>query len=196
MSRETLEWLNVMTLIGDTEVERSYESWTNAAGQAWHYRAAMQGDEPNHYPGAIPVEDVERRLFGWEPVAVSPMVATYTTMNDDGVETVTISDGTRQMIVRPRGALGPEDPGAILGVFKAGYKVHSFREWLVRNIQSILDDSIHISSAGLLREAAQAWVSVSVPTPSPPPRASSSARCSPARRRWTGRWPRATAARC
>jgi phage/plasmid-like protein (TIGR03299 family) len=163
MSRETLEWLNVMTLIGDTEVERSYESWTNAAGQAWHYRAAMQGDEPNHYPGAIPVEDVERRLFGWEPVAVSPMVATYTTMNDDGVETVTISDGTRQMIVRPRGALGPEDPGAILGVFKAGYKVHSFREWLVRNIQSILDDSIHISSAGLLREAAQAWVSVSVP---------------------------------
>jgi phage/plasmid-like protein (TIGR03299 family) len=163
MSRETLEWLNCMTLIGDTEVEHSYESWTNAAGQAWHYRAAMQGEEPNHYPGAIPVEDVERRLFGWDPVSVSPMVASYVAMNADGVETVTISDGTRQMIVRPRGALGPEDPGAILGVFKAGYKVHAFREWLVRNIQSILDDTIHVSSAGLLREGAQAWVSVSVP---------------------------------
>jgi phage/plasmid-like protein (TIGR03299 family) len=163
VSRETLEWLNVMTLIGDTEVERSYESWTNADGQAWHYRAAMQGEEENHYPGAIPVEDVERRLFGWEPVAVSPMVASYVSMTADGVETVTISDGTRQMIVRPRGALGPEDPGAILGVFKAGYKVHSFREWLVRNIQSILDDSLHVSSAGLLREGAQAWVSVSIP---------------------------------
>jgi hypothetical protein len=153
MSRETLEWLNCMTLIGDTEVEHSYESWTNAAGQAWHYRAAMQGEEPNHYPGAIPVEDVERRLFGWDPVSVSPMVASYVAMSADGVETVTISDGTRQMIVRPRGALGPEDPGAILGVFKAGYKVHAFREWLVRNIQSILDDTIHVSSAGEAREA-------------------------------------------
>jgi phage/plasmid-like protein (TIGR03299 family) len=163
MSKETLEWLNVMTLVGDTEVDRAYDSWTNAQGQAWHYRAALQGDEPNHYPGAIPVEDVERRLFGWDPISVSPMVASYVSMTEEGVETVTVTDGDRQMIVRPRGALGPEDPGAILGVFKAGYKVHSFREWLIRNVQSILDDRIHVSSAGLLRQGAQAWVSVSVP---------------------------------
>jgi phage/plasmid-like protein (TIGR03299 family) len=163
MSRETLEWLNCMTLIGDTNVERSYDSWVNAQGQAWHYRAALQGDEPNHYPGAIPVADVERRLFGWEPIAVSPMVATYTEITEDGVELITVSDGERQMIVRPRGALGAEDPGGILGVFKAGYRVHSFREWLINNVQSILDDSLHVSSAGLLRQGAQAWVSVSVP---------------------------------
>jgi hypothetical protein len=56
MSRESLEWLNRNTLIGFTD-ERS---------KAWHYRASEQGSEPNHYPGAIPVADVKRRLFSWQ----------------------------------------------------------------------------------------------------------------------------------
>ncbi len=55
MSHETASWLNTMTLIGFTE----------RRGHAWHYRAERQGGEPNHYPDAIPVEDVRRRLFGW-----------------------------------------------------------------------------------------------------------------------------------
>jgi hypothetical protein len=161
MSQETLEWLNVMTLIGDTEVQgeaREFESWTDKTGQAWHYREAMQGDEPNHYPGAIPVADVRRRLFSWDPMAVSPMQAPVTVMNEHGVETYTITDPNRQMIVRPRGAFGDDDPGAILGVFKSGYKIHGFDEWLIKNVQSILDDDLHVSSAGLLKQGAQAWV--------------------------------------
>lgn len=162
MSRETLEWLNVMTLIGDTDA-RAGKSWHQGAGQAWHYRESMQGAEANHYPGAIPVEDVRRRLFGWTPRAISPMVAEYVEMTAEGVETIRISDDQRQMIVRPRGALSEDDPGAILGTFKAGYKVHDFDEWLIRNVESILDDGLHISAAGLLREGAQAWVEVSVP---------------------------------
>jgi phage/plasmid-like protein (TIGR03299 family) len=166
MSRETLEWSNVWTLIGDTDLYASGQrddSFRLANGKAWTYRESMQGDEPNHYPGAIPVEDVERRLFGWDPVAVSPMTASYSIITEDGVELVTVTDKNRQMIVRPRGALGPDDQGGILGVFKAGYKIHNFREWLIKNVETILDDTLHISSAGLLREAAQAWVGISVP---------------------------------
>ena len=56
MSRETLQHLNTNTLIGNTD----------ARGHAWHYRAEEQGDETNHYPGPIPVEDVQRRLFCWQ----------------------------------------------------------------------------------------------------------------------------------
>ena len=59
MSRETLHSLNTNTLIGNT----------NARGTAWHYRAEDQGEESNHYPGSIPVRDVERRLFDWEAVS-------------------------------------------------------------------------------------------------------------------------------
>jgi hypothetical protein len=55
MSKETLQHLNANTLIG----------FTDKRGHAWHYRADEQGAEPNHYPGAIPLEDVQRRLFGW-----------------------------------------------------------------------------------------------------------------------------------
>ena len=55
MTRETLQHLNTNTLIG----------MTSQRGTAWHYRAEEQGEETNHYPGPIPVEDVERRLFHW-----------------------------------------------------------------------------------------------------------------------------------
>src|SRR5688500_12586400 len=55
MSKETLEHLNTNTLIG----------FTDNRGTAGHYRAEQQGVESNHYPGAVPVADVGRRLFDW-----------------------------------------------------------------------------------------------------------------------------------
>ena len=139
MSRETLEDLNANTLIG----------FTDKRGQAWHYREEMQGDEPNHYTGAIPVEDVRRRLFGWEPIeAVSAAIV----MTDEGVQTIV--DETRKQIVHP-------NTGAVLGVFKSGYQVHGYDEWLVRNVETILDDDdLQIGSAGLLRGGAQGWVQI------------------------------------
>ena len=54
-----MQHLNTNTLIGNTD----------ARGTAWHYRAEEQGEESNHYPGPIPVADVERRLFHWEAVS-------------------------------------------------------------------------------------------------------------------------------
>ena len=139
MSRETLEYLNANTLIG----------FTDKRGQAWHYRESLQGDEPNHYPGAIPVEDVRRRLFGWEPIeAMSAAIV----MTDEGVQTIV--DETRKQIVHP-------NTGAVLGVFKSGYQVHGYDEWLVRNVETILDDDdLQIGSAGLLRGGAQGWVQI------------------------------------
>jgi len=139
MSRETLEYLNANTLIG----------FTAKRGQAWHYRESLQADEPNHYPGAIPVEDVRRRLFGWEPVeAMSAAIV----MTVDGVQTIV--DETRKQIVHP-------DSGQVLGVFKSGYQVHGYDEWLVRNVEAILDDDdLRIGSAGLLRGGAQGWVQI------------------------------------
>ena len=61
MSTESSEWLNRNVLIG----------FTDKRGRAWHYRKSEQGQEPNHYSGPIPLGDVERRLFAWEPVEAS-----------------------------------------------------------------------------------------------------------------------------
>lgn len=148
MSRETLTWLNTMTLIGHTDKR----------GKAWHYKASEQGAEPNHYPQAIPVEDVERRLFHWEALEGS---VSATVLHPDGVLTVT--DADRKAIVRPPHTFGEQDKGDILGIFKGGYTIHSYREWLLHTVADILDDDLSIGSAGLLRGGAQAWVSVEVP---------------------------------
>lgn len=133
MSAETMEWLNGFTLIGFTEKR----------GKAWHYRADKQGAEDNHYPGAIPQEDVERRLFDWEYAEV-PLTYTF-----NGVAHAT----DRKLIVA-------DDNGDLLGVFKEGYQGHSYKEWLLDNVVSILDSDLQIGSAGLLRNRGQAWVSI------------------------------------
>jgi phage/plasmid-like protein (TIGR03299 family) len=141
MSQETMTWLNENTLIG----------FTAKRGSAWHYRASDQGDEPNHYEGAIPVEDVRRRLFHWQPVE-GDLTSTYVT--EDGVTQV--SDPTRKTIIRP-------DTGAVLGVFKQGFRIHEYGQWLVSNVETLLDDQLSIGSAGLLKGGAVAWVQVEMP---------------------------------
>jgi len=139
MSRETLADLNTQTLIG----------YTAKRGTAWHYRAEHQGAEPNHYTGPIPVADVYRRLFHWTPVA-APLQAVIL----DQTGATTITDDTRQVIVRP-------DTARVLGVFSNGYQVHDYRQWLVGNVEAILDtDELAIGSAGLLKGGAVAWVQI------------------------------------
>lgn len=141
MSRETLFDLNNNTLIG----------FTDKRGHAWHYRASDQGAEPNHYPMAVPVEDVRRRLFPWEAVEGQ---LTATALLPTGV--ISTVDPDRKAIMR-------SDTGAILGVFKDGYSVHQFSEWLLDSVATILDDDLSIGSAGLLKGGAVAWVSVEIP---------------------------------
>jgi phage/plasmid-like protein (TIGR03299 family) len=139
MSQETSIWLNRNTLIG----------FTDKRGTAWHYRASAQGDEPNHYTGAIPVEDVRRRLFPWQPVKVP-----------------TFYEYNGKKIKSEKYAILRSDTGKELGSFKDGYQPHDYQEWLVHNIGTLLDTStgdLGIGSAGLLKGGAVAWVEVTVP---------------------------------
>ncbi len=138
MSAETFEWLNCQTLIG----------FTDKRGNAWHYREDAQGDEPNHYPGAIPMEDVLRRLFDFE-VVERPLY-------------LPAAKGVFS-IIPGRKAMVTSDTEEVLGIFKDGYQGHSYKEWLIENVASILDDDLQIGTAGLLRNRGQAWVSVEVP---------------------------------
>lgn len=129
MSRETIEWLNENVLVG----------FTGQRGHAWHYR---QGSN-NHYDGAIPVSDVESRLFSWEPevnLLVCPCGC------GDVFKSVSRSDNRHRM-----------------GMFKESYEPHSYRAWLLRTTSAILGDTLQIGSAGLLRKGAVAWVSFEVP---------------------------------
>jgi phage/plasmid-like protein (TIGR03299 family) len=154
MTRETLSSLNTHTLIGHTD----------ARGTAWHYRADLQGAEPNHYPGAIPVADVSRRLFAWDaqsrPIAVERPcdVNTMTHLDVEGRPAKWVTVDSRQAIVR-----SDRNDGHVMGIFTDSYEPHPYRTWLLETVADVLDDDLSISSAGLLRDGAIAWVEVSVP---------------------------------
>jgi phage/plasmid-like protein (TIGR03299 family) len=137
LSRETFEWLNQYTLIG----------FTDKRGNAWHYREAMQGAESNHYPGAIPVDDVLRRLFNFTV---------------DEQELYILTD-TGFQVVPGRKAMVTSDSQDVLGIFKPGYRGHQYQEWLVDYVSYLIDGDLGIGSAGLLRNRGQAWLSIEVP---------------------------------
>lgn len=138
MSAETSAWLNTMTLIG----------FTSKRGNAWHYRAEDQGAESNHYELAVPQDDVLRRLFNFEVVEAPIFVPNAQGGYDD---------------IPGRKAMVTSDTNEVLGIFKDGYQGHSYQQWLIDNVANILDDTLSIGSAGLLKNRAQAWVSVEVP---------------------------------
>lgn len=153
MSKETLQHLNTNTLIGNTDQR----------GHAWHYRAELQDAEPNHYPGPVPVFDVSRRLFNWHavsrPLAVSLPARTAeeaTHVGPDGLPGRWHTVAGKQAIVR-------SDTQDVLGIFSTGYVMHPYDEWLLTTVANILDADLGISSAGLLRGGAIAWVEVSIP---------------------------------
>lgn len=137
MSDETLRNLNTQQLIGETDKR----------GFAWHFAAELQGDEPNHYPAFIPVEDVIRRLFNF----VVNEVPLYVPSKDGMVE------------VPDRKAMVTSDTNEVLGIFKAGYQGHDYEEWLLTNIANLIGADLGIVGAGLLRNRAQAWVQVATP---------------------------------
>ncbi|MEV0318167.1 DUF932 domain-containing protein [Streptomyces sp. NPDC050658] len=139
MSKESLAWLNANTLIGFTEMR----------GSAWHYRADLQSAEPNHYPGPIPIDDVKRRLFGWDAV---PSAVYVEGPASGGL--IRVPD--RRAFVR-------SDTEYVMGIFSEGYEPHPYEEWLIDTIEQLLDSDLAIGSAGLLRQGAVAWVSVEVP---------------------------------
>lgn len=138
MGTETAEWYNTQILIGMTEQR----------GKAWHWREDKQSAEPNHYPHAIPVADVHRRLFSWKAIK-RPM---YFESADGGIVP---ADNTVAVI--------RDDNSHLMGIFSESYATHQYSDWLVTNLENMLDDNIVIGSAGLLKGGAVAWVSLEMP---------------------------------
>jgi phage/plasmid-like protein (TIGR03299 family) len=152
MSAETMLHLNTNVLVGNTD----------ARGNAWHWRADLQGMESNHYTGAIPVADVVRRLFNWKAesrrvaVEVPADFDTMTHLNDNGMP-------MRWDVQTERQAITHGQTHQTFELFKAGYAMHQYEEWLLQYVSNMLGDSLGVSSAGLLKGGAIAWVEVSVP---------------------------------
>lgn len=151
MSRETSEWLNRNVLVGHTDQR----------GNAWHYKESDQGDEPNHYTGAIPLEDVLRRLFYWTANSAPVFMRVPATLDDaDGID----DDGKpfKMIQLADRQAIYHGETLECFNIFKDSYRSHQFTE-LTNIAQNLIDDDINIGSAGLLKNGAIGWVSIEKP---------------------------------
>lgn len=142
MSQETMTWLNRNVLIG----------YVNVRGTAWHHLRSEQGDEPNHYVGPVPIEDVRRRLFNWmaEPRELLMLVP-------DG------RGGTTPVPLDSHRAIVRNDSNEVLSVRGADYAIHQYGEVLLESVAHLLDDDLNIGSAGLLRGGGVAWVQIEAP---------------------------------
>lgn len=160
MSRETVEHLNTNVLVGCTDKR----------GNAWHYRAdlqtpwsyAYQDDSGemiagagigNHYPQGIPLVDVKGRLFNWEPLT-------------DKIYRRHPSTGEFFEVPNQVGVYPSDDPTHTFWIAKESYQPHEYGDTLGNSLADLLDtpgSDLVISSAGLLRQRAIAWVEVSVP---------------------------------
>lgn len=140
MSQESQEWLENNVLIG----------FKNQ--RAWWDRGALRKDgRPNHYPNGVPVADVRKLLFNWQAIEGTVTV----TVKIDG-KPVKINVPDWKAIVRP-------DTKDVFKIFSTSYRIHQFDEWLIKNVQVILDDDLQIGSAGLLKGGRMAWVQVENP---------------------------------
>lgn len=150
MSQYSIEYLNQNVLVDETR-----------HGKAWHFDPLKQGDEPNHYQGPIPIADVERRLFPWEPVGLElkMVIPDGTNLSDDVAASFVESGG----ILPDYKVWVRDDTYEVMGVHSNGYVGHSYKRWLLEQVSAILDDELTIASAGVLNDGAQAWVEVSLP---------------------------------
>ena len=141
MSRETLSWLNNNVLVG----------FTDKRGPAWHGR---RGDD-NHYPGAVPVADVRKRLFSFEVEEVPVGTIEHTLTSTGVAETHETIPGLK--------AIRHKDTHKVFDIVSLNWQPHLYDEWLIQNVETILDDELQIGTAGLLEGGGKAWVQVEKP---------------------------------
>ena len=157
MSKFSLEFWN-----GSEAGDRVLVGFGNVS-TPWWYDAKLQGAESNIYDETIPVGDVVRRLFHWEPVS-APVYAAVPCTFDEATTIGPSGEPLRFVVAPDRQAIVSSDTSEILGIFKSGYQAHSYQTWLLGNVSNLLGGEVGIGSAGFAnRERSQAFVQVRTP---------------------------------
>lgn len=146
MSSESMEWLNGGNIVV------GYTAPEYGRGKPWWYRENLVADGVI-WPDAVPRDVITGTLFDWVPAE-----GTFeTTWTDEAGQTRHTTAPDRKVIIHPR-------TGKVIAAFKDGYKVHGYQEWLLNNLELLLDSGeLGIGSAGLLAGGGQAWLQAELP---------------------------------
>lgn len=141
MSKETMTWLRENIRIG----------YVADDGPAW-WAADNHMADGTHFSGPVPMEEVQRILN--VPLVKGDMTVTYTGANGESMAAKNTADFSP--IVR-------QDTGQMFRVFKSGYQIHAYQEWMLGKVARVLDTNkgdLTTKSVGLLRGGAQAWLTI------------------------------------
>jgi phage/plasmid-like protein (TIGR03299 family) len=149
VSAETLTWLRENIRIGFTD-ERGPAWWANKANGEYM-------TDGTHFDGPVPVEEVKRLLD--VKLVSGPVSSVFT----DGSNRIPVVDPERQSIIRVHDAGTADARGEILGVFKSGYRIHGYDEWINKALSTITDSNLETAAVALLRKGAVAFHQVKLP---------------------------------
>lgn len=147
MSEQTMEYLNAGNILIGNTIKR---------GNSWWYKKELEDpNNPTHYPEFIPVADAQRRLFNWE-ARVTPLHMDIQGDNPKIINRVKVEDYIA--VVR-------SDTGRLLGIHGADYQPHQLTDTFIAETANIVGgtDQLGITSGGLLKDGAVAWMEISVP---------------------------------
>jgi phage/plasmid-like protein (TIGR03299 family) len=119
-------------------------------GRTWIGHAA----EARTYDGPVPTEDALELLSF--PVAEGSVHIEVPILMPDGVETLRIDAKDRKATVRT-------DTQQVFGLFKKGYTIHPYPEWLVKNLDTITHGGLEIGTVAIVKGGAMALVQAELP---------------------------------
>lgn len=176
MSYHSREYLNSgKILVGN--VDRTGHAW-------WYDQTLEDPNNPTHFPDFIDLDLVQEKLFGWEALESTKLVATFKVpVRDLEGNRVLDDDGNAMMReveinVHDFKALGRgdwvefgipdgEEPGAsqIMSVTSDSYSPHQMKKTFIDNTAQMLGgrDQMGVKSAGLLKWGRRGWITIELP---------------------------------
>ena len=131
--------------------------FTDERGPAW-WAAENYMADGSHFDGPVPEEEV-RKLLDVRLVEAR-LNPTFEFTASDGTVTRNVADaGGRKAIVR----VYPNGDGEVLGVFKDGYQIHPYNEWINDFMRETLDTGLQTAAVALLRKGGVAFHQVKLP---------------------------------
>lgn len=117
-----------------------------ARGKGYHFYAASDGS--NTYPAGVPLEEIDRRLLGWEAVEV-PL--SYEHPNVPGFN---VKNEEKKLLVA-------SDTGDLLGIHGTTRPTRQYRESLIDKVKDLLDvPELHVGSVGFLDDRKVMWINI------------------------------------
>lgn len=157
MSAESYEWLAGNVLAGFAQTRRPW--WADAAER--------EGSATNLFPAEVPMEHVEKLISSWSPITaglydidLENRTQTLYDADMNPVQAVLLNDIE---VVPTHKLIKASDTMERMSVASADWAIHSYRDWLTGSVRECVGDEAQVSSAGLLRRRAQAWVQIERP---------------------------------